>query len=145
MEQTTDPAPGPAQRRAVARGVITMLGDGRIALHPAHTDYQIHLACDASLPDGKRARGTVEAEALRIHAASGGGRFIEPVTGEPRIVSGTVLAIDAGNRRVLIDCAIPMWLNTTDEQDFGIFAEGGLVNCHVRSGATFTPASDDGD
>ncbi len=133
------PRAAPADLAAVARGIVSLLPDGRISLHPAHTDYHIHLRCDAALADGKRARGVVEADALRIHPAKGGGRFIEPVSGEPRIIAGTVRAVDAAKRRVLIDAVIPMWLTATAVQDFGVIREGGLVNCHIRSGAIFRP------
>lgn len=149
MDQVTNTPPAtPAtpEPAAVARGVVSVLGDGRISLHPTHTDYEIHLRCETNLPDGKRARGVVEARALRIHAAHGGGRFIEPVAGEPRIVAGTVRAVDAANRRVLVETAIPIWLTAKEGQDFGVIAEGGLVNCHVESGAVFRPVTTtDGD
>ena len=89
---------------------------------------------------GKHVRGVIDAKALRIHAAAGGGRFIEPIVGEPRIVAGAVLAVDEPGRRVLVDVAVPMWLHTDAGQDFTVFEPGGLVNGHVASGATFAPA-----
>lgn len=131
-------------RRAQARGVLKAVEDGHIVLQLPHTDYTLRLELPegAAAPPavGKRIRGVIEAQALRIHAAAGGGRFIEPIVGAPRIVSGTVLVVDEPGRRVLVDVAVPMWLHTDEAQDFTVFEPGGLVNGYVKSGATFTPA-----
>jgi len=110
---------------------------GRIVLHLAHTDYDLHLALAVpasriEVPVGKRIRGVIEASAMRIHPAHGGGRFIEPVVGEPRIVAGTVEAIDEAANRVLVESAAPLWLSMMQIQDRSVVEAGGLVNCHVR-------------
>ena len=124
-------------------GVLLRVEDDAIVLQVPHTDYalRLRLAEGVAPPGevGKRIRGVIDAKALRIHATAGGGRFIEPIIGEPRIIAGAVLTVDEPARRVLVDAAIPMWLHTTPDQDFSIFRSGGLVNGHVQSGATFTP------
>ena len=134
------------QRKALVHGIVDSVEEDRIVLRLPHTDYQVHLklttsAKDAAALAGKRIRGTIEARALRIHAAAGGGRFIEPTVGEPRIIAGAVLAVDEARRRALVDVAAPMWLAVAEGQDLSVFKEGGLVNCYVQSGATFTPAA----
>ena len=131
--------------RALVRAVVASLDDDRITLRLPQTDYQIRLGLDGAASHlgaevGQRVRGTIAARALRVHAMAGGGRFIEPVSGEPRIIAGTVLAVDRESGRVLIDAVVPMWLSTTENQDFDVFVEGGLVTCYVGSGAVFTPA-----
>ena len=75
--------------RPILRGVD---GD-MITVHLDHTSYEIrmHLEGAVTAAPGKRVKGSVTAEALRVHAAQGGGRFIEPVSGEPRIVAGVDL------------------------------------------------------
>src|SRR5262249_55671258 len=108
------------------------------------TEYELHLkpaipASQITTPMGKRIKGTIRAQALRIFTASGGGRFIEPIMGEPRIVAGTILAIDKPGRRLLVDVAVPMWMTLDPLQRIDHFAEGELVNCYVASGTTFTP------
>ena len=91
----------------------------RVRVHVPHSDYELRLTlenADADLPAaGKRMRGVISAEALRVHPAAGGGRFIEPVSGEPRIVAGVVREIR--DDRVLVDVGVPMWLELGDDQD----------------------------
>src|SRR5262245_5975891 len=133
----------------VARGVLESLGEYRVVLSVPGTDYQIHLApavpaAQLTTPLGKRIKGTIHVNALRIFKARGGGRFIEPIWGEPRIVAGFVLAVDAAKRRILVDVAVPMWMTLDERQDPGLFSVGDLVNCYVASGATFTPSNSHG-
>ncbi|MHC4809740.1 MAG: hypothetical protein ACYTEV_05175 [Planctomycetota bacterium] len=140
------PATGPLpQVRAVMRGV----SPGRIELALPHSDYLMHLGLEVdpariAVEPGKRIRGEVTATAMRFHQASGGGRFIEPVIGEPRIVAGTVLHVDRAGGRVLIDCAMPIWIRPEEaDQDWSVFQERALVTGYLRSGMVFTPAEAD--
>jgi hypothetical protein len=126
------------------RGVLESLSDQKIVLSVPGTDYQIHLvptvpASDIRIPVGKRVKGTIHAKALRMFAANGGGQFIEPIWGEPRIVAGLVLAVDEPNRRVLVHTGVPMWMTLEDRQAADLFKVGQLVNCYVQSGTQFTP------
>lgn len=130
-------------RQPVARGILEAVENDGIILHLPHTEYHLRLklavaASEITIPPGKRIRGTIEAEALRMHPAAGGGRFIEPISGEPRIVAGTVLAVDAAEGRVLIDAGVPMTLIAAEDEDLTSLQPGGLINCYVRSGAAFT-------
>lgn len=132
--------PGPI----AARPGVAAAEHGRVRLALPGSDYELvcALAVPASAiatPEGKRLRGTIEAKALRIHPAHGGGRFIEPVYGEPRIVAGVVEAVDEAHDRVLVVSACPMWLSMMEIQDRSVVEAGGLVNCHVRD-VTFTPS-----
>ena len=126
--------------------VLKSVSDERLVLAVPGTDYELSLvptvpASSIETPPGKRIRGTVTARALRIHAAIGGGRFIEPVYGAPRIVAGTVLVIREDERRVLVDAVVPMWVSWADEQDVAALQPGRLVNFYVESGTAFTPIS----
>ncbi|MHC4992967.1 MAG: hypothetical protein ACYTGC_18490 [Planctomycetota bacterium] len=128
-----------------ARGILAELDDEHVVLTIPGTDYRLQLvptvpASGFSTPVGKRVRGIIEAEALRMHPAEGGGRFIEPVYGAPRILAGTVLAVQEGRQRVLLDVAVPMWVSWDPGQDLDVLQVGRLVNCYVKSGTTFTPA-----
>lgn len=131
----------------VARGVLEELAEDRMTLHVPGTDYRIHLvpavpASSLRPSVGRRVRGVINAAALRIHPAKGGGRFIEPVIGMPRIVAGTVLWVDEAARKVGVNVAVPMVIETLPEQDFRVLEVGHLVNCYVKSGATFTPVDE---
>lgn len=139
--------PAETDTRGIARGRVASLADNVVVLKIPHTDYQLHLVPSVdggSFPAavGQAVHGTIEAEALRIHAADGGGRFIEPVYGAPRIVAGVVREADERHRRVLVDVGVPMWVRTQLGQDYAILREGELVNFYVASGATFTPVDD---
>jgi hypothetical protein len=137
----------PVEVNASVRGVLESLEPERLVLRLPGTDYRLRLVpgvpvSQVQVPVGKRVTGTIDAVALRMHPARGGGRFIEPVHGEPRIVAGTVVAVDETNRRVLVDVAVPMWVSWPDGQDTSIFHAGQLVNFYVRSGTRFTPEGD---
>lgn len=127
----------------LCRARVAWIRDGRVGLAIDGTSYEIHLAIAgeaAALPKaGKRCRGVIAGRALRMHRAGGGGRFIEPVLGHPRIVQGTVMAIDPAANRMLADVVVPMWLALEPEQSVREFATGELVNFYCQSGMTFTP------
>lgn len=140
MSMTTD-----IHSQDIVRGVLESLSDQKVVISVPGTDYQLHLAptvpaSEIRVPIGKRVKGTIHAKALRMFVTSGGGRFIEPIWGEPRIVAGLVLAVDQANRRVLVHTGVPMWMTLEDRQPADMFKEGQLVNCYVQSGTRFTPA-----
>ncbi len=137
-----DASPDP---RSIARIVVDSVEDDRVIVCLPGTDYRLEFrvtAADAaSLEAGKRARGTIEATALKIHAAAGGGQFIEPVDGAPRIVAGRVLDVDPVNGKVLVDVSIPMWVTAAEAEDLNQCRTGELVNFYVESGSTFSPVA----
>ena len=130
----------------VATGVLMTASDGHVVLRVPGTNYLIRLACAADERDlaphvGRRVRGVVHAKALKMNHAAGGGVFIEPVDGHPRIVQGRVIATDIQRNRVLADVVVPMWLEVAPGQAASDFATGQLLNFYVQSGATFTPVA----
>lgn len=130
---------------AVARVRLESISDDEIVLSVPGTDYRMHLvptvpAAKVTVSAGKRIRGRIEAQGLRMHSAQGGGRFIEPISGAPRIIAGAVLAVDESGGRLLVDVAVPVWVSMEPGQSAIDFQVGQLVNCYVQSGATFTPA-----
>lgn len=129
---------------SLARGILESLNDDELVLSLPHTNYRIHLvptvpAGEISSHVGKRVKGMIQARALRMHRAQGGGRFIEPVWGAPRIVAGKVVSVDEPNRRVLVDVSVPIWVTAPEGQDFSEMHEGELVNFYVESGTRFRP------
>ncbi|MFZ4466646.1 MAG: hypothetical protein ACOYO7_06265 [Phycisphaerales bacterium] len=88
-----------------------------------------------------RLGGTVRGRALRAWQATAGGCFIEPVWGTPRIVQGRVLAIDVNANAVLIDLAVPAWIEMEASQPAGQWQTGDMLNFYVESGMTFTPSA----
>ncbi len=144
---STNPSPAAAADPIddLCRVRMGALRGDRVELALPGTDYRLHLQLDgdpAALPEeGKRLRGVIAGDALRMHRAVAGGRFIEPVTGHPRIVQGTVMAIDPASNRMLADAVVPMWLTLEPGQSVREFATGDLVNFYCRSGMRFTPVA----
>lgn len=125
------------------RCTLLSADDGKVRLALPGSDYRLTLsqgrnATELRAAVGTRVRGTIDARALRVHRASGGGRFIEPIDGAPRIVQGAVLDVDVAGRRLLIDVAAPLWITLQADQPATEFATGDLVNCYLASGATFS-------
>ncbi|MDZ4831560.1 MAG: hypothetical protein SGJ09_15345 [Phycisphaerae bacterium] len=128
--------------RAVLESVTPSGTDELIVLSIPSTAYRLHfkLAGRVTTVVGKRITGTIRGKAMRIHPASAGGQFIEPVDGHPRIVQGVVVTVDAAANRLLIDMAVPAWIVVAEGQLASDFVVGQTVNMYVESGMTFTPA-----
>ena len=131
---------------ALARGILEELDEDLIVLALPGTEYRLHLVPtvppgEFGISVGKRIKGTIHAQALRMHTARAGGCFVEPMWGEPRIVQGSVRAVDEQANRVLVDVSVPMWVTVQEGQQASEFREGQMVNFHVRSGARFRPDS----
>ncbi len=131
----------------ITRGVLQELGDEHLVLAVPGTEYRLRLATAADGSKmashlGKRIKGRIHATALRMHTAQAGGRFVEPVWGAPRIVSGAVLTVDEEKNRLLVDVSVPMWVTVADGQHATDFAEGQMVNFYVTSGTSFELVGD---
>ena len=116
------------------------------------TDYRLELTPTVAPEDfpplkserNRRIRGVIQARALKMHQASAGGRFIEPVHGRPRIVQGTVYAVDVENDRLLMDVVVPMWVSVESAvtgQFASDFSQGDMLNFYVESDISFTPSA----
>ena len=123
--------------------MIREVDDQRLVLAPSGNSYEIalHPVGVVSMKSGQRINGRIEAEALKIHPADGGGIFIEPLVGEPRVVAGRVVSVDADAGRVVLESVLPITLAIPAESDLLHCGVGRFVNCYVRSGATFTPSA----
>ena len=135
----------PTQIEDVVRVVVDSVEGDRVTVVLPGTNYQLQLRVsrDSVSPTaGQRLKGVIEARGLRIHAAHGGGRFIEPAWGAPRIVAGCVVRLDDDGHRVLVDVAAPMWITLPERQDRSLLRPGTLVNCYLESGASFSPATE---
>jgi hypothetical protein len=105
------------------------------------TEYVLDLACGGptATAQGKRVQGVVSGRAQKLHRASAGGEFIEPVEGHPRIVQGRVREVDAAGNRILLQAVIPMWITLATDQSAREFHAGDIVNFYMESGVVFTP------
>lgn len=132
---------------ATVTGKIESIDGDVLVLSLSGTKYKTHFtveggAASIDTPPGRRIKGTIHARALRMHTAAGGGLFIEPVYGSPRIVQGRVIGVDAENDRVLVDVVVPMWVTVHEDQSATDFELHSLLNCYLQSGTTFSPAKE---
>ena len=130
------------QANEISRVVLDEIASDKIVITVPGTSYKLHLATSGNgasitAEPGKRIKGIIHAKALRMHSAKAGGKFIEPIWGEPRIVSGLVLAIDESKNRLLVDVSLPMWVEVYEGQQAQQFAVGQMVNFYVQSGMEF--------
>jgi len=143
---TPAPTPDPrasGQTDGIVRVLLVDVTADSVIVELTGTTYRLRLICDEpeSLRSriGRRINGRIEGRALRMHAASAGGRFIEPADGMPRNVQGSVRAVDPATGRVLVDMAVPVWVAPLPQQCFEDVAIGDLVNFYMQSGTRFIP------
>lgn len=140
--------PSPTTRIAptLARGVhggMTEATAGRpscLIFEVPNTSYQLYLrpGGEVTTPKGKRLIGTILAQAKRIDVVTTGGQYVEPVTGRPRRVQGTVVGVE-GNA-VVVDAGVPIHCTPTDaRQSASQFQVGQFVSFDVMDGASFKP------
>ncbi len=127
--------------------MLEELGDEQIVFAVPGTEYRLSLAFEdggntLTSQLGKRIKGRIHATALRMHVAQAGGRFVEPMWGAPRIVSGVVRTVDEAKNRLLVDVAVPMWVTMAHGQQATDFGEGQMVNFYVTSGTSFELVAD---
>jgi len=125
---------------------VERASDEVVMLSIPGSEYCLHLKPGAPLAafptePGRRMKGRIRGKALRMHRAAGGGTFIEPIEGHPRIVQGRVIAVDLERDRLLIRAVVPIWLEPCAGQLASDFQTGDLVNFYAESGVTFTPVS----
>ncbi|MFZ9881361.1 MAG: hypothetical protein ACO3QC_08170 [Phycisphaerales bacterium] len=103
------------------------------------TEYVLELVGATTVAEGKRVQGTIAGRAQKLHRASAGGEFIEPVEGHPRIVQGRVRESDLAGNRLLVQAVVPMWISLGAGQSARDFHAGDIVNFYMESGVTFAP------
>ena len=148
LPMTTTGTTVPATARVELEEVIAPAGNApaRVRIAPTGTAYRLELVLDGDAGAlagrvGKRVSGTVRGRALRAWHATAGGCFIEPVWGMPRIVQGRVLAVDVQSNAVLIELAVPAWIEMESSQPVAQWQTGDMLNFYVESGMRFTPAA----
>lgn len=126
------------QANEIARVLLEEFTGDKLAVKVPGTNYKLQLkSSNITAEPGKRIKGIIHAKAMQMHSAKAGGKFIEPVWGEPRIVSGLVLAIDESKNRLLVDVSLPMWVEVYEGQQAQQFAVGQMVNFYVQSAMEF--------
>ncbi len=138
----TTPMPVAAQPLP-AHGILAEVGEDSIILAIPHTDYRLHLLCDAAATVGKvddRVSGVIRGVARRVDVVPAGGRYIEPVYGRPRRIQGWIKAIDPVDRTLTVHAgAAPVTVTLGDtRQKVTDFCVDQLVSFDIERGATWT-------
>lgn len=148
-----EPAPTTKIDPELARGTLEDVVDATatqpayVVLSFANTSYRTHLlpAPASALEQlrervGKRAIGTIRAEAKRVDVVRSGGRYVEPVYGRPRRVQGSVVAVHPETNSITVHAGMPIVCKlTAPGQKAANFEPGQFVSFDVLRGATFTP------
>ncbi|MCA9303085.1 MAG: hypothetical protein KC996_03080 [Phycisphaerales bacterium] len=111
----------------------------------SNTDYKIFLEpaddCDAEEARarvGKKLFCVIHLNARKVTVSGAGGRFVDPISGTPNRVQGTVLAVDAESNTLAVNAGVPVHLVlTAPGQQASDFAVGDFIGCDVLSGSTF--------
>jgi hypothetical protein len=126
-----------------ARGKIVRIEGATVVFAPADTKYQLHLALngDASkLPAGD-AEAVIHVAARKVLGVSGGGNFVAPIFGSPRMLQGRILQLDA--KQMVLQCGLPIVVDLPAEAHavdltYGPLEVGGRCNVVAQPGASFT-------
>jgi len=146
-----DPAPTSAIPADLARATVREFREAQgskpayAVLAFANTDYGISLEpADESDAEaarsriGKKIHCVIHIHARKVTVSGAGGRFVDPISGIPRRVQGTVLAVDAESNTLAVNAGVPVHLVlTAPGQQAADFAPGDFIGCDVLSGATY--------
>jgi hypothetical protein len=137
----TDPPTAAATDCSIARLRLLEKQERDLVLGKPGTQYQLHLRASTAVDaeEGAWVRGRIVTQPVRIDIAPAGGILIEPLAGRPRRVQGRVCAVDKSRNCVVIKAAVPLLLEVPTNQKLEQFAEGQLVTCDVKPGASFEP------
>jgi hypothetical protein len=128
-----------------AQGTVKSVDAEQVILHVAGTNYELQLGLSGSraLAIGEDLRGVIRAKALKVWTTSGGGSFIVPLFGPPRVIQGRVKAIDGKYIIVQAGTLIHIELpenKTAYDLKHGAVVAGAMVNITTDGGASFEPA-----
>lgn len=124
------------------KAVVRSVGDGRIVLNPEGTSYELHLRLEgaSAAVAGAMVGGTIRVKGRKVWTVSGGGSFVTPITGEPRVIQGRVIAAEAA--RLVVQAGTKVIVELPAEPTAydlvnGPVGVGSLVNITLFPGASF--------
>ena len=138
---TTQPQTKPHRVRAILESKT----DDTVVLALPQTDYRLHLKTLSAIPSdpGDRVVGTIRIKAAkRFDVVKTGGRYIEPLMGQPRRIQGDIVAIDTANNTMTVNCVTPVVVSIASVQKASDFEVGRFVAGDVKSDAMFSLAGD---
>jgi hypothetical protein len=135
--------PNLAIKPALVHARMFNADDSKIVLGLFGTEYQLHLGLAAALPQSQASvvTGVIQARAQRVDIVETGGRYIEPLQGQPRRIQGTLVAADPGANTITIACAPDCCFvcELTAGQRAADLPVGALVAFELEGAASFQP------
>ena len=128
-----------------AMGTILRLDDGVAVFAPAGTRYELRLQTTAAtLPVGKPIKAGIRVAARKVLTVCGGGNFITPIQGPPRILQGWIVQLE--ERTMVLNCGVPIVVALPLDQGaydltHGALAVGQRANVAAQAGATLVMGS----
>jgi hypothetical protein len=131
-----------------ARGRILRIENGLVVFNPAATTYEIHLASagpEMPRPTPYMVSAYVRATARKVWTMPGGGNFVTPIFGPPKVVQGRVRYLE--ERLAVIQAGLPVHVALpADSVDYdlerGPVVVGGIINATTFPGATIELAKE---
>ena len=129
-----------------ARGNLVRAEPGAVVFNPVSTNYELRLASPPGYagPVAGRVDGLVRATARKLWTVAGGGNFVAPIFGPPRVVQGRVRHLDQAAMVVSCGLMVVVTLPSSDaafDLAGGGLAVGSLVNVALMPGASFEPTA----
>ncbi|MEM1424195.1 MAG: hypothetical protein AAGH64_09350 [Planctomycetota bacterium] len=125
------------------RGVLEEKTQDKVVVSIPETNYRLHLATlnEVATEIGNRIVGTIRLKAAkRFDVVKSGGRYIEPLYGQPRRIQGDIVDVDTANNTITVNAAAPIVVTVNEVQKATDFEVGQFVAGDVMSNATFSPA-----
>lgn len=127
-----------------ARGMIIDVREKMVVFQPENTTYELYLLTEQPYdgPINRPIDGLIHVTARKVWTVQGGGLWVAPITGTPRIVQGRVRHIE-GNQIVVH--AGTSYIVDLPEKDMamslltGQVAVNRMINIVVLPGARFEP------
>lgn len=126
-----------------ARGKVISVEDDRVVFAPSNTSYQLELLTPNGRYDGPvdtLIECVMRAVARKMYTVSGGGGWIEPIFGKPRIIQGRTRHID--DRYIVVYAGAPFLIKYPEGQGSvslseGVIRPGIMINATILPGMTF--------
>ena len=125
-----------------AHGRVLSADDSFVLFSPANTPYRLKLKSSLKTAPQSPIDGVIRAKARKVLTVSGGGNFISPIEGPPRVIQGWVTAIEGAT--LVVKAGAPMVIELPpDEHAFslsnGDITVGSRINLTLFPDATFEP------
>lgn len=125
-----------------ARGRILRIENNLVVFNPAGTTYELHLVSpgpETPTPSPYTLSAYIRATARKIWTMPGGGNFVTPIFGPPKVVQGRVRYLE--ERLAVVQAGVPILLalpaaDVDYDLSTGPVIPGNMINATTFPGAT---------